>query len=1460
MKNQLRRVTSAVLAGVLCAGTVFPTTAFARSKEESDVFAGTADYHYEEELGDNQPWVHSYRIDSLLDWSSETDRYADYNRALIPLQERNEKYTATQANPNLTAEAELLVLAGDYQTGQDDMWNAGSLSAYGDTFARYCFNFWQYMDYYGTWHGEHTENVPDEILDIHSNSIMVNFEYGAIMLPNPGYTNAAHKNGVKSIAVIGLPKADENYKPLLTQDEDGHFPYAQKLAEIKNFYGFDGYFINQERDVAVADIPTYKLFLKELRDLGCYVQWYDAIDNDTGSVSYQNEFNATNSPFIIEGETRYSDSIFLNYWWNQSKLTNSKAHADSLGVDPLSTVFVGVEGGMNRWNQPYDIAYNKDENGQPMNGIAIIGADMPNDVGTDADGVYRNKYLNENQWKIFERERIWWSGPNEDPTNTGRTGLIRTDLGIGQKGASNWDGFADQIIEKSVINGSNFHTNFNTGHGLNYYLNGEAAGVGEWNNIIIQDILPTWQWWFDSEGTKLTADFDYGEGYEKGTQYSYQTVNPYKGADSLVVSGKLDAENFLHLYKSDLSVNENSKASVTFKKVSNDSAVMKLGLIFKDSDEVVKVDIPNTAAVSEGWTTEEIDLSAYAGKTIAAIGFVFEGESDFYQMNVGELKITDGSVAVPEAPTGLKIDKAYTSGEMTISWDMAPYDEVKQYNVYAVKDGKEVYLGGTYDEVFYINDVNKAIAEAEKTTVESVTVSPKEVNAVAGDTVDFDAKVNGIKEEDGQITIVLKAVSADGTESEGAATSHNYKDSVQNVEVKAEDGKLNVTWEGGKADVVVTTEYEKEARVWTASGENGCTVDVASGAEADGARYTMTITTPEGAAVTYDGQLDDSYCAPFDRKISGGYIDFPKVKDWWKMTYSTVTDGVESEETTATRFITIDHDKMPSISKDADTVKITLSDYRGNVSETVEVKNSPSVIITTDVSSVQAGTQVQFEAVVKNYTESDAVVWSISGQKAAGTTINENGLLTVDEEEPAAEASSWYGGGITITATSVEDPATFESKSVSVQAAYALQGDKDRVFPGDEVKFAVYYKGEPLPASNYDWSVAGEEWYGGITSSDTKVSADGTLTIGADETCRNLTVTATSKASSASFTASVSVSALYSIRPSWGSVSVGETKQFTIRNNKLAEDVPATEFNWSISRNNSADTKIDANGLVTIGADETCRSCNVTATHKTTGASCSTSLSVRAPSFSVSAASNSVTAGETVQMSASYKYSPTTEVNWSVSGNNSADTRIDANGLLTVASDETAASVTVTGTYKSNANLTRNVTITVKQQVSGVVSLSKSSIVKSSDIQTNTGNTWEDVEYMLDGDLTTKATAKGQNVLAGSTPNSYVIVDIGEANAQKGIVALDAYAALDKATPSNRFGAKTVKLSYSDTADGTYTEAATVELEAKEGYWDNESAYPNRVTFETPIKARYFKYEVVEWYGKKQERCHTGCA
>ena len=88
--------------------------------------------------------------------------------------------------------------------------------------------------------------------------------------------------------------------------------------------------------------------------------------------------------------------------------------------------------------------------------------------------------------------------------------------------------------------------------------------------------------------------------------------------------------------------------------------------------------------------------------------------------------------------------------------------------------------------------------------------------------------------------------------------THNYAEGVTNVEVTAEDGALNVTWEGGQADVAVKKIYSTDETTWTASGNNGCTVEVHTGADADYARYTMTITTTSGAVTTYVGRMDDS--------------------------------------------------------------------------------------------------------------------------------------------------------------------------------------------------------------------------------------------------------------------------------------------------------------------------------------------------------------------------------------------------------------------------------------------------------------------------------------------------------------------------------------------------------------------------------------------------------------------------
>lgn len=910
MKQKAKKIFASFLA-LSMAAAVIPS-AFA---------SDTLPYLGESARGENQAFQHGYRAEDFLDWSPETDPYAEYLRAQVPLQDRNAALAATQANPELSPETEWFTLAGDYGNAFFDSY------PYTNEFSQYLFNFWQYTDYYGSWHGMPTEEVPEEM---YKDERGVNdawqyrkFEFGLVNMPNPGYTNAAHKNGVLSIGCIFLPRTGLKHTVLLTQDEDGSFPYADKLIEMCEYYGFDGWFINQEEDIPAGDVELYKGFMKQMRDAGLYIQWYDSVIDSDGSVDYQNEFNSANSPFVAEDGVQYSDSIFLNYWWNHDMLASSAEHAQSLNLNPLEVVFTGIEAGGDRWGQRYDLRDNIGDDGQPMNSIASLGSEFVHD-GLDEDldngtnnNVAMRREKDEFQWMTFERERSWWSGPFQDPSQASYTADRSTypqneDVGIGTRENQDFDGVAAYITERSVINGDTFVTSFNTGHGLEYAVDGVISNSHEWSNINIQDILPTWQWWIETEGQKLDVDFDYGTQYKKNYDngqedvlgnegsFDFDLIGAYNGGSSLVVYGAIDAENFLHLYKTDLDVAEGTKVDLTFKKTSEDDVAMKLALIFEDdTDTVVKLDVADSAAKSDEWVTSTVDLSAYAGKKIAAIGLVFDGTAEDYQINIGELTYTTGAAQKPAAPTGLTIDKAYDTGEMYISWDMASYNDVKQYNVYAVINGEEMYMGGIYDEVFYIKDL-------------------------------YDAE--------GVVTIKVKAVAEDGTESDAASVDYDYSKAVSDVEVKAIDGSLLINWDAvaglnGETVINVTKEYTGEAEpevysVTAAAGKNAAVLDVPSGADADYARYTMTITTAGGETVTYDGRLDDSYAKPYNPGIYGGRLAVPLAKDWYKMIYTI--DGGEAQ--TVVRY----NNQMPTVAADASGIyAVTLEDYRGNVSETV---------------------------------------------------------------------------------------------------------------------------------------------------------------------------------------------------------------------------------------------------------------------------------------------------------------------------------------------------------------------------------------------------------------------------------------------------------------------------------------------------------------------------------------------
>jgi len=837
--------------------------------------------------GANQPYQHGYSSADLLRWTPESDLFGDLTRARVPLQPRIAASRASQADPRLDPAVQNLTLAGDYGNAFFESY------PYHNEFSAYLFNYWQYTDYYAAWHGMPTEGVPESLYDPALDWREKWFEFGMLNLPNSGYTNAAHKNGVKSLACIFFSENDrgtQTYTEMLVQDANGDYPVARKLVELARWYGFDGYFVNQEEpSVAVADIPRYKAFLKVLRDSGLYVQFYDAVDNNTGARSYQNAFTSVNGPWVRDPKLGdVSDSMFLNYWWSKSKLTSSRDYAKSLGLDPRQAVFAGLEAGMYQFNQPYNLQDNLDADGVPMNSIATLGTDF---VHSDLAG----KTDDANQWQAYDRERRWWTG-----SSTG-----------GADDAANWKGISAYITERSTIGGSIFDTTFNTGHGLEYVENGAVSNPAEWSNITIQDKPVTWQWAISAAGgaPALGVDYDYGPRYTKAPRFGYQQVGAYQGGSSLVLTGDLAADNYLRLYRTDLLVTAKSTLDLTYRKVSaGDASQLRAAVTFADDPgTVVRVPVAGSGAQSSGWSKASLDLSAYAGRRIATLGLVVAaGPATIagYQLNIGRITLNDGDPHVPATPTGFHLRAALTgTDELELSWDLAPYDSVAAYAVY--DNGK--YLGGSYDDVLYV----------------------KRFTSTRG-------------------TLQLRAVGQDGSVSQPATIAYDFGTAPGDVTATASAaGSVTVTWPQAAPTtrVRLTSAYGGGvSQEITVTG--GATSAVLTGLPTTGGHYLVTVCAG-GTPVSYRGEFADTQVEPYPAalaRITGNTFRFatPPAMDWYKLYVKE--DGVAKTFATtyssgAKPYIIRGRTTLAALTvpmaKTTSQVTVTIEDYSGNTATTV---------------------------------------------------------------------------------------------------------------------------------------------------------------------------------------------------------------------------------------------------------------------------------------------------------------------------------------------------------------------------------------------------------------------------------------------------------------------------------------------------------------------------------------------
>ncbi len=609
----------------------------------------------------DQPYASYWFPNELLSWSPTLDPDAAFNRSNVPLQGRF-RNPATQVNAHARPdEARVTAISIMYPTTSLNP-SQGSLDF--DVFA---FNYWQYVDLLVFWGGSAGE--------------------GIILAPNPGVIDAGHRNGVPVLGTVFLPPLAFGGQLAWVQDlvqrSGDTFPVADKLIEAAEYYGFDGWFINQETnggDAALAtDIRDFIRYIHQHSSL--HVQWYDSMI-ESGSIAWQNELNSLNDAFLEEAGG-VSDSMFLNFFWNTTRLANSRANALALGRSPYE-VYAGIDVQANGFNTSVAWSSLFPEASEHVVSLGFYGTNW---TYTEAAS----------QSQFYQRANRFWIGANRDPGDTTT--------------AEAWKGIAHYVPASSAVDAVPFVTHFNTGQGHLYAVDGEIRGTGDWNNRGLQDVLPTWRWQMTASGNELFPELDWTEAYD--------------GGSSLKVSGDLTGANLLDLFATRLDVAGDTVLQIVYQTgTSGTPSNLEVGLTFEDGAGLGPLELLDVGSTtSAGWNVKEFDLGSFAGQTLARLSLRFASATpaDGYAVNVGLLALIQGAADVPQPPTALSIENHQEPDPQTatlrLRWDHSA-DEVYAYYVYRRNpDDTLTFLGGTANNAYFVAELDRVGTETE-TTVE----------------------------------------------------------------------------------------------------------------------------------------------------------------------------------------------------------------------------------------------------------------------------------------------------------------------------------------------------------------------------------------------------------------------------------------------------------------------------------------------------------------------------------------------------------------------------------------------------------------------------------------------------------------------------------------------------------------------------------------------------------------------
>ncbi len=652
MKNYLdfrkktTKIISLVLTMLFLAETFAVNVNAVKVRENEEYKAGTT----------LRPISQMFHLDRILEWKPWKSPDDNLNRASVPLRSR---FTGHVVNPLASAEARIQSVPLMNSKNDEDN------SVNGDEFDCFAFDFWQYLDQMVFWDGP---------------------------IPTADIIDAGHRNGVPVYGTLffnwsgsaGDQKILKDF--LVSEVRDGKkvFPVADKLIDMVEFYGFDGYFINQETDMyqpwgeTMREFMLYAQRRAKERKTRIRFSWYDAMSNSGDRVHY-NAVTPGNDYFVKRygNDKQYAaDEFFINFNWGWGNNNDETIqHMKSIDRDPFDA-YAGFELQQNSYNT--GITYE-----------ALLGDDrkLKLSIGLYTPDSIKGMAVSPEDY--HEQERNFWVGFDGDPATSGDTN---------SKG-KRWRGISRFVADKSVIMDLPFNTYFNTGHGRKWFIDGVLSKDSEWNSRGVQDILPTWRWWIRNEaGTtdRLQAQYDFTDAYNSG--------------NSIKFYGKLEEGNAnkVMLYSTRLNVESDTKLKIAYKGGKNSKAFIELGTAEDYAEEGFhSFELPKA---EEGvWKSAEIPVAALAGKTIHSIRLRLEAEQteENYSFLLGQLALYNSGER-PETVEDFQVDEVMfrtsANAEARLSW--SPVKDAEYYEVYQENaDGSKTIINATSGKYFYAEKI-----------------------------------------------------------------------------------------------------------------------------------------------------------------------------------------------------------------------------------------------------------------------------------------------------------------------------------------------------------------------------------------------------------------------------------------------------------------------------------------------------------------------------------------------------------------------------------------------------------------------------------------------------------------------------------------------------------------------------------------------------------------------------------